>query len=91
MVRKRTQAALREANAQGRHGGRKPKFSSTQRTEILSMLADGRSAAKIADWSNAKMRDAPPAAIPKAWEPYVLDTEGLVADPRAYVFAIIDA
>lgn len=47
--------------------------------------------AKIADWSNAKMRDAPTAAIPKAWEPHVLDTEGLVADPRAYVFAIIDA
>ncbi len=47
--------------------------------------------AKIADWSNAKMRDAPTAAIPKAWQPPVLDAEGRVADPRAYVFAIIDA
>lgn len=47
--------------------------------------------AKVADWSNARMRDAPTAAIPKAWEAHVLDAEGLVADPRAYVFAIIDA
>jgi hypothetical protein len=47
--------------------------------------------AKIADWSSSKMRDAPTKAIPKAWEPCVLDTEGRVADPRAYVFAIIDA
>jgi len=47
--------------------------------------------AKIADWSSSKMRDAPTKAIPKAWEPYVLDTEGRVTDPRAYVFAIIDA
>jgi hypothetical protein len=47
--------------------------------------------AKIADWSSSKMRDAPTKAIPKAWEPYVLDKEGRVTDPRAYVFAIIDA
>jgi TnpA family transposase len=47
--------------------------------------------AQIADWSNAKMRDAPTAAIPKPWQPHVLDAEGRVADPRAYVFAIIDA
>ena len=47
--------------------------------------------AKIADWSSAKMRDAPTAAIPKAWQPHVLDAEGRVTDPRAYVFAIIDA
>ena len=47
--------------------------------------------AKIADWSNAKMRDAPTKAIPKAWEPHVLDEKGGVVDPRAYVFAIIDA
>ena len=48
MVRERTQAGLREANARGRHGGRKPKFSPTQQTEILSMLAAGRSAAEVA-------------------------------------------
>jgi soluble lytic murein transglycosylase-like protein len=47
--------------------------------------------ATIADWSSAKMRDAPTAAIPKAWQQHVLDAEGRVADPRAYVFAIIDA
>jgi DNA invertase Pin-like site-specific DNA recombinase len=48
MVLERTQAGLREANAQGRHGGRKPRFSSPQRTEILTMLAVGRSAAEVA-------------------------------------------
>lgn len=37
------------------------------------------------------MRDAPTKAIPKAWEPHVLDEKGRVVDPRAYVFAIIDA
>ena len=37
------------------------------------------------------MRDAPTAAIPKAWETHVLDAEGHIADPRAYVFSIIDA
>jgi hypothetical protein len=47
--------------------------------------------AKIADRSSAKMRDAPTKAIPKAWEPHVLDEKGRVVDPRAYVFAIIDA
>ena len=47
--------------------------------------------AKIADWSNAKMRDAPTTAVPKAWQPHVLDAEGRVTDPRAYVFAVIDA
>ena len=48
MVRERTQADLREGNVRGRHGGRKPKFSPTPRTEILSMLAAGRSAAEVA-------------------------------------------
>jgi TnpA family transposase len=47
--------------------------------------------AKIPDWSAAKMRDAPAEAIPKAWQPHVLDEKGQVADPKAYVFAIIDA
>ena len=47
--------------------------------------------ARTADWSSSKMRDAPTKAIPKAWEPYVLDVQGHVVDPRAYVFAIIDA
>jgi len=47
--------------------------------------------AGVADWSSAKMRDAPTAAIPKAWQPHVLDAQGRVADPKAYVFAVIDA
>jgi len=47
--------------------------------------------AKIADWSHAKMRDAPITAVPKAWQQHVLDSKGRAADPRAYVFAIIDA
>ena len=48
MVRERTRAGLREARAQGRHGGRRPKFSQAQRAEILGMLAAGRPAAEVA-------------------------------------------
>ncbi|MEB8514900.1 recombinase family protein, partial [Acidithiobacillus ferriphilus] len=48
MVKERTQAGLRSARAEGRHGGRRPKFTPAQRTEILSMLAVGRSAAEVA-------------------------------------------
>ena len=46
----------------------------------------------VDDWSSlAKMRGAPTAAIPKAWRQHVLDHEGRVRDPKAYVFAVIDA
>lgn len=46
----------------------------------------------VDDWSALnKMRDAPTAAVPKAWRQHVLDREGKVLDPKAYVFAIIDA
>ena len=48
MVKERTQAGLRAARAQGRHGGRRPKFTQAQRAEILSMLAAGRPAAEVA-------------------------------------------
>ena len=48
MVKERTQAGLRTARAQGRHGGRRPKFTQAQRTEILNMLAAGRPAAEVA-------------------------------------------
>lgn len=48
MVRERTRAGLQAARAQGRHGGRKPKFSADQKAEILTMLAAGRSAADVA-------------------------------------------
>ncbi len=44
------------------------------------------------DWSGAKLRDAPTDVVPKAWRQHVLDEEsGKVRDPRAYVFAVIDA
>jgi DNA invertase Pin-like site-specific DNA recombinase len=48
MVKERTRAGLKAARAQGRHGGRRPKFTQAQRVEILSMLAAGRSAAEVA-------------------------------------------
>lgn len=48
MVRERTQAGLHAARAQGRHGGRRPKFTQAQRAEIIRMLAAGRSAAEVA-------------------------------------------
>lgn len=48
MVRERTQAGLRSARAQGRHGGRQPKLSPQQQAEVLAMLNAGRSAADIA-------------------------------------------
>jgi len=48
MVKERTQAGLPAASAEGRHGGRKPKFTPAQRTEILAMLAAGRAASDVA-------------------------------------------
>ncbi|MCY1740729.1 hypothetical protein [Ensifer sp. SL37] len=46
----------------------------------------------VDDWSSvAKMRGAPTAAIPKAWRQHALDQDGRVKDPKAYVFAIIEA
>jgi TnpA family transposase len=41
------------------------------------------------DWSKL-MRDAPTAAIAKPWRRHVLDADGKVSDPKAYVFATID-
>ena len=48
MVRERTQAGLRSARAQGRSGGRQPKLSPHQQTEVITMLTAGRSTADIA-------------------------------------------
>jgi DNA invertase Pin-like site-specific DNA recombinase len=48
MVKERTQAGLKAARAEGRHGGRRPKFTQAQRAEILSMLAASRPAAEVA-------------------------------------------
>ncbi len=47
MVRERTQAGLRSARAQGRSGGRQPKLTPQQRTEVVAMLTAGRSAADV--------------------------------------------
>ena len=48
MVKERTQAGLKAARAQGRHGGCRPKFTQAQRAEILSMLTAGQPAAEVA-------------------------------------------
>jgi len=48
MVRERTRAGLKTAREQGRVGGRRPMLMPHQRTEILGMLAAGRTSADIA-------------------------------------------
>ena len=48
MVKERIQPGLKAARAEGRRGGRRPKFTQAQRAEILSMLATGRPAAEVA-------------------------------------------
>jgi len=48
MVRERTRAGLRTAREQGRIGGRRPVLMPQQRTEILGMLAAGRTSADVA-------------------------------------------
>jgi DNA invertase Pin-like site-specific DNA recombinase len=48
MVRERTRAGLKTAREQGRVGGRRPLLMPKQRTEILDMLAAGRSGADVA-------------------------------------------
>ena len=48
MVRERTRAGLKTAREQGRLGGRRPMLMPQQRTEILDMLAAGRSGAEVA-------------------------------------------
>jgi DNA invertase Pin-like site-specific DNA recombinase len=48
MVRERTKAGLKAARDRGRRGGRRPKLTPQQKTEILDMLAAGRSGADLA-------------------------------------------
>jgi DNA invertase Pin-like site-specific DNA recombinase len=48
MVRERTRAGLTAARARGRTGGRRPKLLAQQKTEVLGMLAAGRTGAEIA-------------------------------------------
>ena len=47
-MRERTRAGLKAAREQGRKGGRRPKLTAHQKTEILAMLAAGRAGAEIA-------------------------------------------
>src|SRR3546814_16540519 len=79
-------------------GARKLFFEITNRIETDAAPGGKNVKAAISylkgvdDWSPlAKMRGAPTAAIPKAWRQHVLDHEGSVRAPKAYVFAIIDA
>jgi TnpA family transposase len=44
-----------------------------------------------AQWSGDHLRDAPTEAVGKSWRRHVLNEEGKVIDPKAYVFAIIHA
>lgn len=49
MVRERTRMGLKAARERGRIGGRKPKLSLNQRTEIIEMVNNGaKSAAEAA-------------------------------------------
>jgi len=48
IVRERTMAGLQAARERHRKGGRRPKLTSDQRSEIIGMLNDGRPAAEIA-------------------------------------------
>src|ERR1041385_5426535 len=48
MVRERTRAGLKAAREQGRKGGRRPKLTAHQKTEIFAMLAAGRAGTEIA-------------------------------------------
>ena len=48
MVRERTRVGLKMAREQGLIGGRRPTLMPHQRTEILGMLAAGRSRADVA-------------------------------------------
>ena len=56
-----------------------------QVTEAVNWLREQK------DWSKPAMKKAPTAVLSKSWRPYVLGAGGRVADPRAYVFATIDA
>ncbi len=43
------------------------------------------------DWSKAPVQSAPTNVISNSWKPYVMNAEGEVVNPKAYVFATIDA
>lgn len=49
MIRERTKAGLDAARAEGRVGGRKPKFTAQQRKEVVKMINSGcKTASEIA-------------------------------------------
>lgn len=43
------------------------------------------------DWSKASMRSAPTGSVSKAWRAHVMNATGAIENPKAYVFATIDA
>ena len=54
-------------------------------TEAMDWLRDHP------DWNGVAMKDAPTTVLSRSWQPCVLDGGGKVADPKAYVFATIEA
>ncbi|EFO28797.1 DNA-invertase from lambdoid prophage e14 [Roseibium sp. TrichSKD4] len=48
IIRERTMAGLKTARERGRTGGRRPKLTADQRSEIIEMIKEGRPAAEIA-------------------------------------------
>jgi DNA invertase Pin-like site-specific DNA recombinase len=48
MIRERTRAGLETARAQGRVGGRRPKLTQKQKTEVVEMIHSGRKSASEA-------------------------------------------
>jgi DNA invertase Pin-like site-specific DNA recombinase len=59
MLRERTQAGLKSARKEGRIGGRRPKLSLQQRTEVVKMVTSGKKTAADA----ARLFNVHPATI----------------------------
>lgn len=59
MIRERTRAGLDTARAQGRVGGRRPKLTPQQKTEVIEMVNSGRKSASEA----ARIFNVHPATI----------------------------
>jgi DNA invertase Pin-like site-specific DNA recombinase len=59
MLRERTKSGLEVARREGRIGGRKPKLSAQQRTEVIRMVSKGRKTAADA----ARLFEVHPATI----------------------------
>lgn len=66
MIRERTRAGLERARSEGRIGGRRPKLTSNQRTEIVDMVTSGRKTASEA----AKLFAVHPSTISRLLSEY---------------------